>query len=88
MSVSLDDPNEKVKGKDARTRVLEFLKEKGAGFTNLILDESQELWQEKFQLVAPPCVYVFNRQGKWTKFAEGGHYAEVEKLAVELLKDR
>jgi hypothetical protein len=83
VSVSLDDP----KDPDAKAAVLKFLQSQNAAFTNLILDESQTFWQEKFKAIAPPIVYVFNREGKWKQFVEAEHYPEVEKLVVEFLKE-
>jgi hypothetical protein len=90
ISVSLDDPHEKDK-KDKKERerkdtVLEFLQKQRAIFTNLILDEGQEFWQKKFGFTGPPCVFVFNREGKWKRFASDDPYAEVAKLVAEYLK--
>jgi hypothetical protein len=83
VSVSLDDTAEK----DTRENVLKFLKAKKATFTNLILDEKPEVWQEKLNIDGPPCVFVFNREGKVIKqYKEGVDYGEVEKLVVEELK--
>jgi len=89
ISVSLDDPGDKDK-KDNKVRqrketVLEFLEQQKATFTNLILDESQEFWQAKFGFVGPPCVFVFNREGKWKRFANDDPYPEVAKLVAEYL---
>ena len=81
LSVSLDDPRDE----KAQQRVIEFLRKQKATFTNLVLDEKTEVWQEKLKFDGPPCVFVFNREGKWKKF-ESPDYAEVEKYAVELLK--
>ena len=81
VSVSLDDP----KDKKARQNVLDFLRKQKATLTNLILDEKSEVWQEKLKFDGPPCVFVFDREGKWKKF-ESPDYAEVEKYALERLK--
>ena len=84
MSVSLDDPNEK----DNKHKVLKFLESQKATFSNFILDEKPEYWQEKLKIDGPPCVFVFNREGGIArKFAEiKVDYADVEKVVVELLK--
>jgi hypothetical protein len=83
LSVSLDDPREK--GKLAR--VQKFLEARKASFTNVILDEDQEFWQKKFNFFGPPCVYVFNQEGKWVRFVDDGeHYPQIEKLVVQWLK--
>jgi hypothetical protein len=92
LSVSLDDPREK--GKLAK--VQKFLEASKADFTNVVLDEDQEFWQKKFNFLGPPCVYVFNQEGKWVRFVadddrnkndqDEDHYKKVEKLVVEWLK--
>jgi hypothetical protein len=82
LSVSLDDPHDK----GVCERVLKFLQAKNATFTNLILDEGPEVWQEKLKFTGPPCVFVFDRQGKLVKqFKDEFTYVEVEKLVKELL---
>ena len=81
VSVSLDDP----KDAKAQERVLEFLRKQKATFTNLVLDEKAEVWQEKLKFAGPPCVFVFHRDGKYDKY-ESPDYAEIEKRVAELLK--
>ena len=81
VSVSLDDPADK----EVMAKLTKFLQDKQATFTNVVLDEKPEFWQEKLQFDGPPCVFVFNREGKWTKFSPGFEYGEVEKLVAELL---
>jgi hypothetical protein len=84
VSVSLDDP------KDAAlmATVRKFLVAQKATFTNLVLDEKPEVWQAKLRFDGPPCIYVFNRAGKWTKFDPFFDYADVEKQVVEYLKQK
>src|SRR5262245_16203821 len=83
VSVALDDPGQK----DIKEKLLKFLKEQKATFTNYVLDEKPDVWQEKLMIDGPPAVFVFNRQGEQAKkFSEDFKYADVEKLAVELLK--
>ena len=79
VSVSFDEPKDKAK-------VLKFLQDKKATFTNVILDESQDLWLPKFHIYGPPAVFVFNRQGKWTQFKYDRVYGRVEKLVAEQLR--
>jgi hypothetical protein len=84
VSVSLDE----LKDKDL---ALKFLQAKKATFTNLLLDEPLKFWQEKFEFVGPPTLYVFSRQGKWTRFRSDEDqidYAVIEKLVVELLREK
>ena len=82
VSVSLDDPSQR----GAVEKVQRFLKTQRASFTNLILDEKPEVWQEKLGFDGPPCVFVFDRQGEIKKqFKDEFTYEEVEKLVKELL---
>lgn len=81
VSLSLDDPKDK-------HDVLKFLQQQGATFTNLILDESQEFWQEKFKFDGPPSVFVFSREGKWTQFTGAGNSEQIDKLVEELLRQK
>jgi hypothetical protein len=82
ISVSLDDPKDEA----ARGKVLKFLQEQKATFTNLILDEKVEDWQEKLSFDGPPCVFVFNAEGKVAKqFKDEFTYEDVKKQVHELL---
>jgi hypothetical protein len=84
ISVSLDE-------KEDRAKAEKFLVERKAAFTNLWLDESQEFWLKKFDISGPPCVYVFDRRGKWTTFKTEGakevSHKEIEALVVKLLAE-
>lgn len=85
VSVSLDDLSEDPDKVEAN--VLKFLVSKKATFTNLILNEKAEVWQEKLKFDGPPSVFVFDREGKQIKhFKDYVDYAEVEKLVMEQLK--
>ena len=85
VSVNLDNPN--VDG--VKEKVQKYLASQKAAFTNLILDEKIEVWQKKLKIEGPPCVFVFDREGKVAKkFDSGEKYDEVEKLVVDLLKKK
>jgi hypothetical protein len=82
ISVSLDDPKDEA----ARRNVQTFLQEQKATFTNLILDEKVEDWQEKLNFDGPPCVFVYSQEGKLAKqFKDEVSYEDVKKLVNELL---
>jgi thiol-disulfide isomerase/thioredoxin len=82
ISVSLDDAQDEA----ARDSAVRFLRAKKASFTNLILDESPELWQKKLAFVGPPAVLVFDREGRLSReFKDGVNYDDVEKLVRELM---
>ena len=80
VSVSLDDPLDK----ETMDKIAKFLQSKQATFTNVVLDEKPEVWQEKLQFDGPPCVFVFNREGKWTRFMPVD-YGDVEKLVAQYM---
>ena len=85
VSVSLDDPGDK----DARERILKFLRAKDAEFTNLFLDEPSELWSERLKIDLPPAVFVFDRDGRIAGKFEGkmvSYETQIEPLVEKLLK--
>jgi hypothetical protein len=87
VSVSLDDLSDGT----ARETVLAFLKEQRANFTNVILDEKEEVWQAKLKILGPPCFYVFNREGKHRKFDPSeidDDLAGIEKQVIDWLKPK
>ena len=89
ISVSLDPLGDGSVKED----VLRFLQAKGASFTNLLLDEPSGFWQDKLRFTGPPCLFVFDRQGKWTQFQvkagkQGMDYAAIEKKIVEALAEK
>jgi cytochrome c biogenesis protein CcmG/thiol:disulfide interchange protein DsbE len=87
MSVSLD-------ATEKRPDVLKFLTKSEATFANFLLDEKPEVWQQKWKIVGPPAVFVFDRQGRRAaKFdAENPDrpytYDDVEKLVKDLLREQ
>jgi hypothetical protein len=85
ISCALDDPT----NKKTREKLLKFLEEKKADFTNLWLNEKSEDWQEQLKIDGPPAVFVFDRDGKPAKkFTEDFTYADVEKVVAELMKKK
>lgn len=71
--------------------VLKFLQAKGATFTNLLLDEPLSFWQEKLRTSEVPCLFVFDRQGKWTQFRAGDKgidYADIDKTVAAALAEK
>src|SRR5437868_10168938 len=68
VSVSLDPIDDLASRDDA----LKFLKKAGAEFTNLYLEEPADFWQKKLGFPGPPCYFVFNMHGQWTKFEAVG----------------
>lgn len=89
VSVSLDE-------KDTdRENAAKFLRDKHATFTNLLLTAKPDEWQTKLDITGPPCVYVFDRDGRWVlklpqKDAKGDivedvRYSIVEKEVAKLL---
>lgn len=92
ISVSLDKADRDETPAQMKGRVLKLLEKLGSTIPNVILAESDKLVADKLRIGPIPCVYVFNRQGKWTKFGGDGKSVvnppEVEKLVVELLQEK
>lgn len=86
ISVSLDNPTET----GVPQKVRKFLTQQKATFPNYILDEKEEVWQEKLKISGPPCVFVFDRDGKIAKkFDSGEKYDdEIIKFVKALLKEK
>jgi thiol-disulfide isomerase/thioredoxin len=88
VSVSLDP----VDDPSSPANALRFLKKAGAEFTNLFLQEPSDFWQTKLGFAGPPCYFVFNRQGQWTKFEAQDdapvNYEAMEKFIVERLREQ
>ena len=84
VSVALDDPAD-AKIKD---RIIAFLdKQKADGLTNLQLDEPVEVWQKKLDIDGPPCVYVFDRDGRIAgKWSDKVDYDKIKEKVAELMK--
>jgi thiol-disulfide isomerase/thioredoxin len=65
---------------------LKFLTDKGAAFTNFLLDESPDLWTKRWGIDSIPTVFVFDRDGRRAaKFTDNVTYAEVEPVVKRLL---
>jgi len=80
-----------VEDAETKARTVKFLKEKGATFVNLALDEDSDVRADKLRFTVPPCYYVFSRQGRWTMFTpaeDSIDHDAVEKLVRELLNEK
>jgi len=85
ITVSLD---EDAQSTELQEKVRKLLESKKAGqFTNLILDEKLEVWQQKLKFDGPPSFYVFGRDGKLIKqFKDNFEFDDVEKLVDDWIK--
>jgi hypothetical protein len=85
ITVDLDDPNEK----EFTDAAFAWLKQEKITLPNFLLDEKEEVWQEKLKVNLVPCLYVFNRAGqieeKYTKKADE---KELDALIDKLLKEK
>jgi len=78
LSVQLDSLDER---KSLPAKVAKILKDRGADFTTVILDEDQDFWQDRLRFTTYPSVFVFNREGKWTQFkSEDKKYKELDPM--------
>jgi len=83
VSVSLDDSTDE----HARKEANRFLNEKQAAFSNFLLDEKPEFWQDKLKIDGPPCVFVFDRDGRLVKkYHDDVDYGEIDRIVADLLK--
>lgn len=87
VSVDLDDPNDP-DDKEVINRVRSFLDRQQATFTNLVLNEKSEIWQEKLQFSGAPYVFVFNREGRIALRTDEPDYKKIGQLVEELLKQK
>src|SRR5436309_1073707 len=95
ISVSLDrlieddgKPVAAAEAAKARAEVEKFLGSNKATLTNLLLEEPMGVWKTKFGFSAPPCLFVFDRRGKWIRFDSDTDKIDrdvVEKTIVKLL---
>ena len=79
------------RGPGSRNNAAKFLKTVGADFTNLYLDEPAQVWQKKLGFAGPPCYFVFNRQGQWTRFEPQDNepiHEALEKFVIERLREK
>ena len=84
VSVSVDPPDDK----DAAAAARQFLTRQRAAFRNVQLMDKAEVWQEKWSVVGPPLLFLFDRKGKLVaRWQEKVDMDEVEKRIVELLKE-
>jgi hypothetical protein len=85
LTVSLDNPKEP----GTEGKVLSRLRKQKVEVTNYILNsDSDEFWQKKFGIDGPPCVFVFDRAGRWKKFNAGERYSKIETFVAEFLKEK
>lgn len=78
---------------DRKKEAHEFLNQIKAQLPgNFLLDESEEFWAKKFSMNGPPCVFVFDRQGKRAgKFYSADQPYEpgdIDKLVFDLLREK
>jgi hypothetical protein len=90
LAVNLDE----VGDKDTMKEVAAFYTKQQPGFPALVLNETSETWQKKFDITGVPAVFVFGRDGKLAKkypLKEDDYevkYDKIEKLVEELLKQK
>ncbi len=90
IAVSVDPPDKK----DLVEQANGFLRTLKPPFLKLHLDESDELWSKKLDFNIPPCYFVFDRRGKWTRFRgddyrnEAALHKEMDPLILRLLSEK
>lgn len=81
LTVSIDDPEE-------REQALGALRKRKVTLTNLFLHEPPEVWQKKLRFDASPCVYLFDRRGRWEMFAGEEETQKADAIALDMLKEK
>ena len=90
VSLAFDNPSDERALAEARR----FLKEQGADFTNILLDEEFGVGFEKFDVNTIPAVFLYDPSGKeirrftWDDTDNQFTYDEVEQVVSTLLQDR
>ena len=75
-----------------KEEALKFLKATKATFPNYLIDDEAKIWQDHWDFIGPPAVFVFDQKGKLAgRFDHNDPdkkytYADVEKLVQKLLK--
>jgi thiol-disulfide isomerase/thioredoxin len=84
ISVSVDSSQDRAKAE-------QFLRKNNAAFTNLWLDEPPEVWTDRLRTNAIPCLFVFDRRGRWAQFkgdnGKGIDHDDVEQLVLRMLAE-
>jgi hypothetical protein len=90
ITVSIDPPDKK----DLVEQANAFLRKLDPPFLKLHLDESDELRLKKLDFRFPPCYFVFDRRGKWTRFRsddfdnDAALHKEMDPLILRLLDEK
>lgn len=91
VSTDLADRSPDEKPNEVLKKVEKYLSTKPADMVHLVLDEEREVIQKRLRFIAAPCVYIFDRQGKWHQFKSDDSAVEpeaLEKLVVKLLQQK
>jgi len=84
VSVSVDPPDDA----DAHEAASKFLQKHKATFRNVILAEKAEVWQEKWKVIGPPLLFLFDREGRLVaRWDDKIDMAEVEKRLAALVAE-
>jgi len=76
ISVSVDPPDDADALEAART----FLTSRQANFRNVILTDHAKVWQEKWKVIGPPLLFLFDREGRLVaRWDDKVDMADVEK---------
>lgn len=84
ITVSIDQLS---KDPEVKDRLLTFLKNRKATFTNLLLDEPPPVVEQKLHFKTVPTVFVFDRAGKWVQFTDEVDPHKVDELVTRLLEE-
>jgi len=84
ISVSVDPPDDV----DARQAARAFLAARRATFHNVLLTDKAEVWQDKWKVIGPPLLFLFDREGRLVaRWDDKVDMAEVEKRVAVVLAE-
>lgn len=67
VSLNLDDPSDPEAVDDVKGVLM---RKKLGAIHNIMLAEKKDFWPAKFDISGVPCVFIFDRAGKWHKYYE------------------
>src|SRR5262249_40036040 len=63
--VVISAATDEIRDPKIQPRILKFLQDNEAIFTNVVVDEPTDVIVNKLRIYVLPCMYVFDREGKW-----------------------
>jgi len=88
VSTDLADRSPDEKPEEVLKKVRKYMSTQPADIVHLVLDEPREVIGQRLRFVAAPCLYIFDRQGKWRQLRSDEEAVvpdSIEKQVVPLI---